>query len=102
MRKLVQPPPSIPLRSAATANCCSNRLSQTIRSFDMEVEKFVCAKCAHAQLFRVIHDPLCRTRREEYAARRDGRVGRVQQQVMRQAECFGAFVPLRLSQPIVE
>jgi len=45
----------------------------------MEVEKFVCAKCAHAQLFRVIHDPYAAHSASNMPPGKVGLAGRVQQ-----------------------
>jgi hypothetical protein len=56
MRNLTQPPPSMRCERC-NGELRFERIEPDDPVFDMEVEKFVCAKCAHAQLFRVIHDP---------------------------------------------
>ncbi len=56
MRTLVNPPPS------SRCDLCGGELRFKLikpadRTFDLENEIFVCAKCGHEQSYTVIHDP---------------------------------------------
>jgi predicted RNA-binding Zn-ribbon protein involved in translation (DUF1610 family) len=78
MRSLVQPSPSM------HCELCYGELRFKLSEpddpiFDMGVEIFVCTKCGHERSLRVLHDPLCRTHREQYAARHVGPAGPVRQ-----------------------
>ena len=82
MRNLIQPPPSMHCERC-NGELRFKRIEPDDPVFDTEVETFVCSKCGHVHSVPVISRPLCRTRREEYASRHGGRVGRGQQPVMR-------------------
>ena len=56
MRNLTQPPPSMRCQRC-NGELRFKRIEPDDPVFDMEVEKFVCAKCGHEHSFQVIHDP---------------------------------------------
>ena len=56
MRNLTQPPPSMRCQRC-NGELRFKRIEPDDPVFDMEVEKFVCAKCGHEHSFQVIYDP---------------------------------------------
>ena len=64
MRNLTQPPPSMRCERC-NGELRFKRIEPDDPVFDMEVEKFVCAKCGHAHSLPVISRPLRRTHREQ-------------------------------------
>ena len=75
MRNLVEPPSSLHCE-LCHGELRFKRIEPDDSVFDIAVEIFVCVECGRAHSRRMNSRPLCRTHREEFAARQGGSAGR--------------------------